>query len=267
MSQAGLLQMKPCWQKGLAGSKREKQEVVYFKGSCGRKFWLFIGQVDSQGFVLLEILYPGKLAVVSAWVLPNCTPESEVSYERGGKKQNKQKTLYTLQLQRKCLETQRPGLCSCLESAISLKQYLWEEWTVLVISVHVRYEAWQVYTAASSFQCFFFVKINVMHAFWEYIFSGHTKQTRRKVYYLSCKQELMLNITLPFFSSHPTTPNEKGGGKARNFSNCREMDKHGIFSLPTRKSFSHIQTLEKNQNKTPFFLLTPTFSVVPYAPN
>lgn len=36
--------------------------------------------------MLLEILYPRKLAVVSAWVLPNCTPESEVSYERGGEK-------------------------------------------------------------------------------------------------------------------------------------------------------------------------------------
>lgn len=139
VSQAGLLQMKPCWQKGLALTRREKQEVIYFEYNRGTKFWLFIGQVDSQGFVLLEILYPRKLAVISAWccqtVLQNLRFHMK---ERGKKAKQTENPLYPAAAEKILRNSLWPGLCSCLESAISLKQYLWEEWTVLVVSMLVR---------------------------------------------------------------------------------------------------------------------------------
>lgn len=91
MSQAGLLQMKPCWQKGLAATEREKQEVIFFKDDRGTKFWLFIGQEDSQGFVLLEILYPRKLAAISAWCCQTVLQNLRFHMKEGGKSKTNRK--------------------------------------------------------------------------------------------------------------------------------------------------------------------------------
>lgn len=152
--------MKSCWQKRISCNPEEKNKKSYIlKDNRGTKFWLFIGKVDSQGFVLLEILYPRKLAAISAWccqtVLQNLRFRMK---EGGGKAKQTENPLYPAAAEKILRNSVWPGLYSCLESAISLKQYLWGERTVLVISMHVRYEAWHVYTTASSFQCFFWGK-------------------------------------------------------------------------------------------------------------
>lgn len=44
MSQAGLLEMKPCWQKGLAATEREKQEVTILRMIAVQNFDYLLGK-------------------------------------------------------------------------------------------------------------------------------------------------------------------------------------------------------------------------------
>lgn len=186
--QAGLLQRKPCWQKGLAATQREKQQVMYFKDNRGRKFWLFIGQVDSQGFVLLEILYPRKLAAISAWRCQTVLQNLRFHMKEGGKKQNKQKTLYTLQLQRKYSETHCDQGCVLVLSQQSAWSNTFEK-SELCWSFQCMWGMKpDMFTQQlAHFRAFLGENLHIVHALWEHIILGHKKWTSRKIYYLSCK--------------------------------------------------------------------------------